>query len=103
MTKFKRHYERVRLPEDRMLSCELVGREEVGLISVLGLGGMFIRTHETFPIGTTLEVRLSGDGQIIETQCVVRDVAPGGMGVEFTRLRGTHEDNLKKVLAARKN
>lgn len=103
MTKFTRYYERVRLPDDRMLSCEFVGHGRIGLVSVLGLGGMFVRASDLFPIGTALEVRLSADGEVIETECVVRDIAPGGMGVEFTRLRGVHEQNLKKVISSLKN
>src|SRR2546428_9921122 len=59
---------------------------------------MYIRTRDTYPSGTELELRIRADDQTLETSCVVRDVLPGGLGVEFTWLRGPLEAKLQKIL-----
>jgi len=98
MEKDYRRYERVVIPEDKLLACEGLERALDGLVSIVGLGGMFIRTRESYPVGTVVGVRIRGDGEVVETECVVRDVEPGGLGVEFVRLRGQHEETLKKIV-----
>jgi hypothetical protein len=103
MKREHRHYVRRRLPESQLLVCEGVDRALSGQISILGLGGMFVRTHETYPVGTTIDVRIHAPEEVIETQCVVRDVQPGGLGVEFTRLRGKNEESLRKFLKQVRN
>ncbi len=59
---------------------------------------MYIRTTDTYAPGTELELRIRADAEAIETPCVVRDVTPGGLGVEFTWLRGPLEQKLQKMM-----
>ena len=99
MKEDRRHHERVVVPEDRLLPCEGVSRPLAGKISVLGTGGMFIRTTDAYAPGTELELRICADSLTLEAPCVVRDVAPGGLGVEFTWVRGPLEEKLKKIMA----
>lgn len=103
MKREHRYYERHRMPENSLFPCEGVDRPLNGHVSILGLGGMFVRTHESYPVGTTLDVRIHAPEEVIEAQCVVRDVLPGGLGFEFTRLRGKHEDAVRKILQGLKN
>ena len=98
MERDSRHYERIRVPEDKLIPCEGVGRPLRGHVSVVGLGGMFIRTRESYPVGTVFDVRLGDGEEAIEASCVVRSVDPGGLGVEFVKLRGKHEQALKKII-----
>jgi len=99
MKEDRRRYDRILIPEDKLLSCEGVSRPLRGKISVLGTGGMYIRTTDAYPAGTELELRIRNDAETLETPCVVRDVAPGGLGVEFTWVRGPVEERLKKLMA----
>jgi hypothetical protein len=94
-----RRHERVLIPETRLFHCQGIGSHLDGLVSVIGLSGMFIRTKESHPAGTTLAVRLHALDADIEVQCIVRDVEPGGLGVEFNRLSADNEQKLKSVLA----
>ena len=94
----RRHHERIVVPEDKLLACEGVSRPLNGKVSVLGIGGMFIRTKDSYAPGTELELRVRADGETLETPCVVRDAAPGGLGVEFTWVRGPLEQKLKKLM-----
>ena len=98
-----RHYERVRVPEDKLIPCEGVGRPLRGHVSVVGLGGLYIRTRESYPVGTVFDVRLGEGEAVAEASCVVRSVDPGGLGVEFVKLRGKHEETLKKIIARLKS
>ncbi len=94
-----RRNQRIRLPEESLLRCEGIGTPLDGLVSVLGLTGMFIRTRDTHPVGATLVIRLYGsDKDIIEGQCVVRDVLPGGMGVEFSVISEQDQLALRHLL-----
>ena len=99
MKEDRRRYDRIVIPEDKLLSCEGVSRPLSGKVSVLGTGGMYIRTSDTYPAGTELEVRIRGDAETLEIPCVVRDVTPGGLGVEFTWMRGPLEEKLRKLMA----
>jgi hypothetical protein len=94
----KRYYVRYRLPEPSQLPCEGVGTALHGYVSVIGLGGMFIRTAENFEVGKRLAVRLHCEEGVVEAKAVVRYAAPGGVGVEFVELRGLHEQTLRQVL-----
>jgi hypothetical protein len=94
-----RRNQRVRLPEDSLLRCEGIGTPLDGRVSVLGLTGLFVRTRDAHPVGATLVVRLYGsDKDIVEGQCVVRDVLPGGMGLEFTVISEKDQQALKRLL-----
>jgi len=95
----RRHREGIVIPEDKLLPCEGVSRPLTGKISVLGTAGMYIRTTDRYPPGTELELRISADGVALEAPCVVRDVEPGGLGVEFTWLRGPLEHKLERIMA----
>ena len=99
MKEDRRRRERVVIPEEKLLACEGVNRPLSGKVSVLGTGGMYVRTSDTYPPGTELELRIRGDGETLETPCVVRDVTPGGLGVEFTWLRGALEAKLQKIIS----
>lgn len=98
MTEDRRHHDRIVIPEDKLLACEGVNRPLTGMISVLGSGGMFLRTKTVYPPGTELELRIHAEGETLETPCVVRDAAPGGLGVEFTWVDRPLEEKLKKLM-----
>ena len=94
-----RRHERVLVPENRLFRCQGIGSHLDGVVSVIGLSGMFIRTKESQPAGTTLALRIHALDTDIEIQCIVRDVEPGGLGVEFNRLSADNEQKLRSVLA----
>lgn len=99
MKEDRRRRDRIVIPEDKLLSCEGVSRPLSGKVSVLGTGGMYIRTADAYPPGTELEIRIRTETETLEAPCVVRDVAPGGLGIEFTWVRGSLEEKLKKLMA----
>ena len=96
--RYKRHYERYRLPEQNEIPCEGVNFSLQGYVSVIGLGGLFVRTTENYEFGKRLTLLLHCQEGRVETKAVVRYAAPGGLGFEFVELRGENEHNLQKAL-----
>ncbi len=94
-----RFYQRVLVPDHYPVQCEGVGIALDGKVSVLSLGGMYIRTRESHPEGSAFGIRMRASDDVVETVCVVRRREPGGLGVEFVKLRGQHEESLKRILA----
>jgi hypothetical protein len=78
-----RRYARKILDQQLWLECEGVGCELHGQISVVGMGGVFIRTLQIFPVGHALGLRIRKGKEWLEAVCVVRSNEGAGMGVEF--------------------
>ena len=93
-----RLYERLYLSEGQHLTCEGLGFAFEGKVTVIGLGGTYIQTDKSYPMGTVLPLRFSADGESVEADVIVRDVEPDGIGVEFVKLRGANEDALKRIM-----
>ena len=96
--RYKRYYERFRLPEQNEIPCEGVNVSLQGYVSVIGLGGLFVRTNEGYEFGKRMTLRIHCEDGTVEAKAVVRYAAPGGLGFEFVELRGEYEENLRKAL-----
>lgn len=93
-----RTYGRLYLSEGQHLTCEGLGFAFEGKITVLGLGGSYIQTDKSYPMGTVLALRIHAVDEVVEADAIVRDVEPDGIGVEFVKLRGANEDALKRIM-----
>lgn len=69
-----------------------------GVVTVIGLGGMFIRTAKVQPFGTVLKLRLDHPVATFEAEFTVRSVAENGIGVEITGISPENEQRLKALL-----
>lgn len=69
-----------------------------GTVTVIGLGGMFIRTKKTQPPGTVLKLTLDDAVATFESECTVRHVTDNGMGVEITKISHQDEQRLRFLL-----
>jgi PilZ domain len=95
-----RRHERILVPQAYtiLIASNGKGPRLRGTVSVIGLGGMFVRTKIPVPPGTVLNVTLTCSILSFESQCTVRHVNPNGMGVEFTGLTPENEQKLKALL-----
>lgn len=93
-----RRHQRVLVPEGRTIRVEASQPGLEGVVSVIGLGGMFIRARDSHPCGTVLQFRLTDPSVSFESECTVRHVATNGLGVEFTQLTPENEQKLKDLL-----
>jgi uncharacterized protein (TIGR02266 family) len=70
----------------------------------LSLGGMFIRTTKIKPIGTKVEIQLTGlQGEAVNISATVRSVRcqdekPIGIGIEFDNLDETSKQVIRYVV-----
>jgi len=93
-----RRHERLLIPDGRHVPVKCARPELEGTVTVIGLGGMFIRTKNSQPYGTVLPVKLADPLVAFEAECTVRHVAENGMGVEITGITSENEQKLKTLL-----
>lgn len=93
-----RRHQRILVPEGHRIRCQGVDPKVEGIVTVIGLGGMFIRTRNSQPYGAVLNLRLQDELSAFDAQCAVRNVAENGLGVEFTSLSPADEQKLKNLL-----
>lgn len=93
-----RRHERLLIPDGRNIQVECPGPTMKGLVTVIGLGGMFIRTKDWQPYGTVVEVKLADPLVTFEAECTVRNVSENGLGVEITGITTENEQKLKTLL-----
>lgn len=95
-----RKHQRILVPGSQSIQAASNGsgpRVE-GAVTVIGLGGMFIRTKDFQPYGTVLHLILKGSYLVLESECTVRNVASNGLGVEITGITPQNEQKLKSLL-----
>jgi len=95
-----RRHERILVPNaiDICVTGDGGGPPFEGVATVIGLGGMFVRTKTTRPCGSVLPLVLTGPAISIAAEGTVRSVAENGIGVEFTALTPQNEQELKRLL-----
>jgi hypothetical protein len=94
-----RQNQRLLVPEGRKIPVEVAGLELNGIVTVIGLGGMFIRTRKPQHLGSTFHLRLVDVFMSLEADCTARSLSDRGMGVEFTGISPENEQKLKMLLA----
>jgi hypothetical protein len=96
----ERRYRRKILDQPEWLECEGVGCELRGHVSVVGLGGVFIRTFQLLPVGSALGLRIRKGKEWLEAVCVVRSNETSGMGIEFMPPRAKLAPHLDELIGA---
>jgi hypothetical protein len=69
-----------------------------GEVTVIGLGGMFIRTNNMQPHGSVLRLTLEDPVARFESECTIRHITETGMGVEITKISPENEQRLRFLL-----
>ncbi len=69
-----------------------------GTVTVIGLGGMFIRTSDAQPYGEVLTLVVEDHSARFDAECTVRHVAENGLGVEITKITPQNEQRLRALL-----
>ena len=94
-----RRYARVPLPKGPLVAWEHLGIRKVSLVSVLALGGLFIKTLNPPPSGDTIRVLFEVPGGEVRARALVRDCQPGkGMGIEFTAMGHEARARLNRLM-----
>ena len=95
----QRRYERISLPQGMYVAWYGGDGQEVSRVRTLGMGGLFISTHNPAPVGAKLILVFEIPGGSVQADAVVRNVvADKGMGLEFTRLALSDRILLERLL-----
>jgi hypothetical protein len=82
-----RRYPRVKSPKGLCVGWQTSTQKLVSPVETLGLGGMFIRTKEPPPAGTTLQLLIDITGGGVRARAIVKNIKPGeGMGVNIVSM-----------------
>ena len=82
-----RRYPRVKSPNGLSVGWQTSGQKFVSSVETLGLGGLFIRTNEPPPTGTTIQLLIDISGGGVRARAIVRNIKPGeGMGVDIVSM-----------------
>jgi hypothetical protein len=74
------------------------GEHVEGVATVIGFGGMFLRSKTRLPPGSSLPLKISCSAVSFQAECNVRHFNEAGMGVEYTALTPENEEKLKAFL-----
>jgi hypothetical protein len=69
-----------------------------GVVTVIGQGGLFIRTRSSQTHGTVLHLELTEPFGKIELDGTVRNLAENGLGLEITSITAANEQKLRDLL-----
>ncbi|HTV59303.1 MAG TPA: PilZ domain-containing protein [Verrucomicrobiae bacterium] len=96
----KRRYQRILVPSGHAIlaRCHLNGRRFDGIVTVIGLGGMFVRTRESLPPGTILQIALTDPIVSFDSECAVRDCTQTGIGLEIVSIEPAAQRKLRFLL-----
>jgi PilZ domain len=100
-----RRHERILVPAGVELRATMNGEHPKlgGTATVIGLGGMFLRTHAAPEPGSVMKLTLKCPLVSFQSECAVRHVTPNGLGIEFISLTPENEASLRKLLVQLKN
>jgi|SRR5579862_6764620 len=91
-----RRHERISVPAAIEIHAAAPG--VAGVATVIGAGGMFLRTGDVRPPGTVLAFKLTCGKLSLEASCTVRYITEHGMGIEFTAVTPANDQRLLSLL-----
>jgi hypothetical protein len=95
-----RQHQRILIPSGHTMPIHSngSGARLGGTVTVIGLGGMFIRTRDWQPYGAVLRLIVEDPVAQFDAECTVRHVAKNGLGVEITKITPENEQRLRALL-----
>jgi c-di-GMP-binding flagellar brake protein YcgR len=94
----RRKHKRILLPEHQFLHCTGIDPKFEGEVSIIGSGGLFVRTKQSLTMGQTIHLKVEDPNLNLETEAKVRDVSEKGAGVEFANLDAPTQRKLQDFL-----
>ncbi|HXQ27449.1 MAG TPA: PilZ domain-containing protein [Candidatus Acidoferrales bacterium] len=99
MSKSNRRFQRIPTPKGVWVAWQNGTQSSVSRVRDLNVGGLFIATPTTAPLGTVVTILLSVPEGEIRSRATVRNVVAGeGMGVEFTNMSEADAARLEKLI-----
>jgi hypothetical protein len=90
----------LRIPLDAPLHAKICGPPEVtARVRTISLGGAFLESSRRLNVGEAVEVEIKSGLRSIHSKAVVRNLAPGGGGVEFVHMKQDDREKLRKLVS----
>jgi hypothetical protein len=90
----------LRIPLDAPLHAKICGPPEVtARVRTISLGGAFLESTRRLNVGEAVEVEIKTGLRSIHSKAVVRNLAPGGGGVEFVHMKQDDREKLRKLVS----
>jgi c-di-GMP-binding flagellar brake protein YcgR len=94
----RRKHKRILLPEHQFLHCRGINPKFEGQVSIIGAGGLFVRTNQSLSMGQTIRLKIEHPNLNLEVEAKVRDVTETGAGLEFNELNLPSQRTLQDFL-----
>jgi len=96
---FARPRRYVRIPLVSTYSARLEGlRSGACKVRTLSLGGAYLEANQRLAVGDSLRVEFRAGLHKIQSTAVVRNVSPGGGGIEFVHMKAADRERLRRLI-----
>jgi len=68
-------------------------------VRTISLGGAFLESERRIAVGESLRVEMRAGLRRLQVTAVVRNVIPGGSGVEFVHMKSEDRERLRRLVA----
>jgi hypothetical protein len=94
-----RRYPRLKPPKSAVVAWKNAEHREVSRVTIIALGGLFIRTKNPAKAGSTIQMLIVTPRGYLRTRANVRDVIAGeGMGVAIVSMEPEDRGKLERWL-----
>ena len=96
---FARPRRYIRIPLDSTYSAQLEGpRAGTCKVRTISLGGAYLEAQQRLSVGDSLKVEFRAGLHKIQSTAIVRNVSPGGGGVEFVHMKASDRERLRRLI-----
>jgi hypothetical protein len=67
-------------------------------VRTLSLGGAYLEANQRLAVGDSLRVEFRAGLHKIQSTAVVRNVSPGGGGIEFVHMKAADRERLRRLI-----
>ena len=94
-----RRYPRSKLQKQILVAWKNGTQKYVSRVENLSLGGLFMCTSQSFPVGTSLQLLFNAPEGEVRVRAIVRNLSPGrGMGLAIVSMEPEHRARLDRWL-----
>jgi len=95
----RRHHKRVDDPPGVLIYWRCGHSEDTSRVRDISVGGVFIETKKSLPIGATVQLNFLVEDGGIDAKATVRYILPGvGVGLQFKNVRTEDQDHFAAMM-----
>lgn len=88
-----------RIPLDSPLRAQIGGAQmTMGRVKTISLGGAYLESPNRLTVGDSIQLEVRSGMRKIHTTAIVRNLGPGGGGVEFVHMKDEDRERLRRLV-----